>query len=514
MFRRGVPRDARSAFGGRSEVFVSLGTSNLPEARHLLSVELARFEDVLFKARGKRSPTEAATPALVEPKRDDIDRAVREVFKDRIDRVQPVDRANPQARASALLRLEQLKLFLGHISSTRGLSSNGPDQQTLWMAQDVRDRRRWKLDEHSPLWQHLLEAVTRAEVEATQKQIQLLEGLPETTIDELFSPHRYVLDVQSATVSSVPLGKLFDLYLGHRKRAAATVKSFRPKFVAFCEFIGHDDAARVTKRDVQEWVDQLVRVGGRAGRPLASKTVQETYLAAVRAVLGLAVSRGHLENNVAVGIVVPGERKVRTRKSFLDSEALLILRKTLDPGDGQLSRERVLAKRWIPWVLAYTGARVNEIAQLRGQDVAERDGVWTIEITPDAGSVKTHQSRIVVLHSHLIEQGIVDAFKGKSGPLFYDPSKVRGGSIENPQSNKVGQFLASWVRTIGVNQPYLQPNHAWRHRFKTLAREHGLQTEVVEHIQGHAPRTEGSGYGEFSISVVKREIEKLPRYDV
>jgi hypothetical protein len=54
--------------------------------------------------------------------------------------------------------------------------------------------------------------------------------------------------------------------------------------------------------------------------------------------------------------------------------------------------------------------------------------VWTINITPEAGTVKGNVARVVPLHEQLVEQGFV-AFaesKGK-GPLFYDPGAAEGG---------------------------------------------------------------------------------------
>ena len=137
-----------------------------------------------------------------------------------------------------------------------------------------------------------------------------------------------------------------------------------------------------------------------------------------------------------------------------------------------------------------------------------------IRITPEAGSVKNYRARDVPLHPHLIEQGFLQAIEGKKGPLFFDPGRYRGGSEGNPQAKKVGEHLATWVRGIGVNHPEVQPNHGWRHRFKTEARKANMSPEVRDAIQGHVPRTEGEAYGDFSAEVMLREINKLPRYEL
>lgn len=57
-------------------------------------------------------------------------------------------------------------------------------------------------------------------------------------------------------------------------------------------------------------------------------------------------------------------------------------------GDQLDEIEGALAKRWLPWVCAYTGARVGEIAQLRKQDVAHEHGRWVLVITPEARPLK------------------------------------------------------------------------------------------------------------------------------
>ena len=89
--------------------------------------------------------------------------------------------------------------------------------------------------------------------------------------------------------------------------------------------------------------------------------------------------------------------------------------------------------------------------------------------------------------AHLVAQGF-PSFAGSRGsrPLFYDPAQARGGSEANPIYKKVGERLASWVRTLGVSAPGVDPNHGWRHRFKTAGRRAGIDPTVLDATQGHA----------------------------
>jgi integrase len=327
--------------------------------------------------------------------------------------------------------------------------------------------------------------------------------------------HQSAARAPARTRAKVPLFDLFDGYVAERQPAPATQKAFRRQLEHLVAFLGHDDAARMTADDLVNWKDDLLAPQP-DGTRRAARTVKDTYLAAARAVFAWGVDNRRLDSNPAAGVRVRAPKKPRLRDpGFSETEALTILKATLGPSSEQISPEHARARRWVPWLCAYTGARVNEMTQLRAEDVLEEDGVWVLRITPEAGSVKTHEARIVPIHSHLIDQGFLNVVgEIGSGPLFYDPRRGRGGSAQNPHSKKTGERLAAWVRSIGVADPEVQPNHAWRHRFKTVGREAGMDPEARDRIQGHAPRSEGQAYGVWSAKALKTQIERLPRIEV
>jgi len=306
---------------------------------------------------------------------------------------------------------------------------------------------------------------------------------------------------------------LFDGYVAEENPSPATVKAWKPIMVHLGVFLGHTDSERVTTDDLIRWKDHLLVTPTKNGSPRSAKTVKDSYVAAAKAVFNWAKRNRKIPENPAVGIVVGGRKKQRLRDPGLSNdEAGIILRATLEPQAG-LSPGHVAARRWVPWLCAYSGARVNEITQLRKQDIEKRDGVWAMHITPEAGSVKTGEARWVPIHSHLIDQGFLSFVdNAAAGPLFYNPKRHRGGSDGNPQYKKVGERLAKWVRELGVDDPKVQPNHGWRHRFKTVARGAKMDPEAREVIPGHAPATEGQAYGTWPLAQLAEEIEKLPRY--
>lgn len=516
MFRRGVPERARGAFGGRREVQTSLGTGSLAEARHLLFRELAKFENLLSAATGVRSPTEVLERTH-EPSVQEIEEGVREWLAERVGRLaQEADTVDDEQRAGALTRdYEALAR-----SAAGGARIGGENvMMTDWIVETLTERFRWRIAAGNPLHRRLTKLVSRGQIEAAQRFQQEVNGDPVRVLDETFSPERYRLDEerQRERHSQTPISilALFDGYAREREPAPATVKAWRRQLSAFVAFSGHDDATKVTPEDVIAWKDHLLHKAGKCGTGLSAKTVGETYLSALKTTFRWAVENRRLATNPASTARVRGAKRVHQRERGLNNdEARTILAATLTPPPPRLSPERALARRWVPWLCAYTGARVNEITQLRGKDVVEVDGVWTIHITPEAGRIKTSMARTVALHPHLIDQGFLDVAAANPSYLFFNPGRQRGGSEGNPHSKKVGEYLAHWVREIGVADPNVQPNHGWRHRFKTVSRNVRMDPEVRDRIQGHAPRTEGEGYGDVSPAAMRREIELLPRYEV
>jgi integrase len=180
--------------------------------------------------------------------------------------------------------------------------------------------------------------------------------------------------------------------------------------------------------------------------------------------------------------------------------------------------ETAAAYRWVPWLCAYTGARVGEITQLRKQDLrqvspAEGGGaaLWVITITPEAGTVKTNAAREVVLHRHLVEQGF-PAFvaSAKPGHLFLRPAA--DGSSLGPLRG-VRNRLREFARAI-VTDPNVAPNHGWRHRFKTVGMQADIAPRILDAIQGQAPVSAADHYGDVTLRTMADAIAKFPRIDL
>jgi integrase len=300
--------------------------------------------------------------------------------------------------------------------------------------------------------------------------------------------------------AGVSIAALFDQWCNETKPANGTIRRWKP--VIDAAQAQWPDIRKVTEGSAREWLRSLVN------DKRSAHTVSTIWRTALKTICNWAIGQGLLTNNpfARVKIVVPRKIATRESKAFTDSEANTILAAALAYDEPGALRD---AKRWLPWLCAYSGARAGEIAQLRSQDVVQRDGIWTLTLTPEAGTIKNRKPRTVPLHEHIIAQGFLDfvTFRAR-GPLLYN------GPPSEKRVRHIVQKVGEWVRALGINDPEIRPNHAWRHLFKLVAERAGIPERLSDVITGHAPASIGRAYGQPTLVDLAREMEKLPRYEV
>ena len=326
------------------------------------------------------------------------------------------------------------------------------------------------------------------------------------------------LSQQPATPGTT-LDDLFDLWKRDHLangRNAKTVRDYRAVIDKFKRWLGHNDPRQVSRGIIRDFLDHLVHEGG-----LSTKTVNARYLTCIKAVFRAGYERERIPDNPAADARMPVAPRPRTRsKGYTDVEARLILKlaNAADQPRPDGTRERrsiynLRARRWVPWVLCYTGARVSEITQLRKQDILEQDGIPFLRITPEAGSVKTGKYRDVPIHPHLVDLGFLRFVAAcEDGPLFYNPDRAPS---DTPPANSAAAALCKWLNeALGSAKPDVAPNHAWRHRHKTTGRSAGVGEGYLDTLHGQRARTIGATYGHTDLAALYREILKFPRFEV
>jgi integrase len=311
-------------------------------------------------------------------------------------------------------------------------------------------------------------------------------------------------------VSKNSLTELVEDWWREAKRAGrkqSTYESYRNSMGRLVTFLKHDTASRVTPEDIVRFKDYRVQSG------VSPKTVKDSDLAGMKTVFGWAVVNRRLPSNPAEGITIKvgKSRKLRS-KGFYDSEAIAILKHAREFVPGREAPKLAAAKRWVPWLCAFTGARVGEMIQIRKEDIRREGRLWVLRVTPEAGPVKTDEARDVVLHRQITEEGFLEFYdKSKGGYLFVDPKAGELGvrNAVKTARNKVNEFVREVVKDKNVD-----PSHGWRHRFKTVGIDQGVEMRVLDAIQGHAPRNVSEGYGDVTIKAKANAITRFPAIDV
>jgi len=391
------------------------------------------------------------------------------------------------------------------IRAAAGAAQNDEMAATIgWAVEIFRQRGNHNAEYGSEEWRTIAMKLAAAQLEAIAREDERNEGN--------FSGepvHPVLANAKSNEIVQEPIS-IIGLYEGYLKEREAAGKGhgarkrWTPVFKKLVSQLGHDDANRLTKADIIAWKDRSLAAG------LSPRTIKAVNLAALNAVLRWAVANDKISDNPAEKVSIRVDRKPSTReRGFRNDEAVAILRfARAHRQKGRESPKLASAKRWAPLLCALTGARVGEILQLRRQDVFEKDGIWAIRITPEAGTVKAGGHRDVPLHDQIIAEGFLDFVKDTAiGPLFLNTTN---GAPPRTAVDTAQGRLRNWLSSHDLIPVGVQPNHAWRHRFKTIGRENGIDSRILDAMQGHSGRTAGDSYGDVTLRAMKNAIDRMP----
>jgi integrase len=491
--RKGVPEDLRALVGKREEK-LSLGTKDPVEAKRLHATALAEVEVRWAGLRaGPRSLTEREAHELAGYAYDRWLAAHRDNPSDQV--FWPVELGEKVWAPSP--PWDPNTPYLDHLRATLkdDLKAQELRGWCLRQADQCLAGHGLVVDESSRL--KLAKAIAAAIQRASLTLARLARGevSPELGITPRPTPRLDSQEQNPGPAAPVRFDDLVKGWAAERRPTEKTLYEWSRVLQQFARFLGHDDAGRLRAEDLVAWKASLVEAGLRA------KTIRDAKLVPVRAVLRWAVDNHLLPANPAERVVIDVKSKpAEAKRSFTDEEAVLVLRAA--------SKQKDPVRRWVPWLCAYSGARLSEVCQLRAEDIVVIDGITCMKFDPEAGSLKTRSSeRAVPLHPALIESGFLEFVQTvRTGPLFAELSPDKFGN----RGGNGTKMLGRWVRSLGLTDSRVSPNHSWRHRLKTMGRRYGLAPDIVDAITGHRRKTVADSYGEFPIAALEREISKIP----
>ena len=169
---------------------------------------------------------------------------------------------------------------------------------------------------------------------------------------------------------------------------------------------------------------------------------------------------------------------------------------------------------WIPLIGVFSGMRLDEICQLRIEDVYKEGKHWVMNIREsDETKIKTQSSeRIIPVHSQLIKLRFHEYVKtlrdmGKER-VFWELKKTRDG-----YSKHIGRFFNErYLKKLGIHVPRRKVFHSFRHTVDGLLQYKGVRKELIEGFMGHSHGSMSlDRYGDrFSTEVLWKEcIQKI-----
>ena len=278
-----------------------------------------------------------------------------------------------------------------------------------------------------------------------------------------------------------------------------TTRKYRNAASEFVAFRKSDDIRTVTAQEADAWVSSLL-----ASAKLSNNTIKQRLQNVSTVVEWARVqSLGTLFplGNPLELVQPPAHKTVASdERAYTLAEARIVLKAA--------RKEKYPETRWLPWLCAYSGARISEVSQLTPPDFFQVDGIWFFRLTTKGGkTLKTLTSeRRVPVHPALIKEGLIDfvtSLPGNSSrPIF------------RPRSQPI---ISEWLRhKLKIDRTELAPSHGWRHLFEDLCLAGGVLDSAKNYITGRTTGQSGEGYGksEAMLPGLYREICKVPEYSL
>ncbi|WP_345956383.1 site-specific integrase [Pseudomonas fulva] len=344
-----------------------------------------------------------------------------------------------------------------------------------------------------------------------RKQETIVHPLPTPTLPDFKESSIRLSEALSRYVQSISLSGRSE-YVSRRHAV-----DYSRAVNRYIRDMGDKRIASIQPSDIHTFAANLIQPADENVKPLATSSTR-LVLARLSSVMAFTVDSGLLEMNPVTASRIhkrlgsgKPKRRLDDNRGYTWGELVTLFSHTeyqqLRHAQGRPGN----AVFWIPLIAAYTGARREELAQLYVEDIRQNEGgSWFIRIIDDRPdkSVKTDSSRREIpVHPDLIALGLLSLVQDRTPDTRVFPQLVK---VSDGFAGIVSKSWRPITQRCGVYQPGRNPLHAFRHSFKTLAREHGIPKEVSDWITGHASGHVGDSYGVNPLSRMTMEIQKLP----
>lgn len=563
-----IPLDLQRAFDGKKEKWQSLRTKEPREARERLAAVLdewvGTFADMRRRVDSTEGDIQAAVAAhytakveqgdleRVKPTETEIwqafDKAV-EVAKEphpagagmfdainSMTDVQILANKTEWAGRRRRARLNRLRADLGS-GDTRLME---PEADRF-----IREKG-FRIAKSSDLYRKLCLMLMRGEIEALQRTMEREAGDFTGQIKDPIVAEAAVRKEASSEAPGETVLQLFAKYekANPKKMQADSMKQVRRDVEHFAAFVGpRFPAEKIDRATVATWMDVLYEYPVKATETTTfkglspqevvakNKTLPEPkptirvntirrYMSSLGGFCRWLKVRSVLPEN-PLSDMAPERDKDNERLPFTDAQMKKLLTSPLFTGcEGDSWQDMALPgtlqirdhRYWVPLVMAYSGARPGEIAQLQTADVREQHGIWIMHITElgegDKRTKTEGSMRVVPIHSELFKLGFVEHCKAmvKAGHKQVFPE------VEIPE---VGQIIPEFSREmnrtylprIGLKKDRSIVVYSLRHTVVDRLRLAGVSEDEIGMLVGHDKPTMTGRYGVEQPGTLKRRVE-------
>ncbi len=312
------------------------------------------------------------------------------------------------------------------------------------------------------------------------------------------------------TTKVVALKDLLDEYWKRKEVnwSGAAYESYERYSRRLLQHFGEDRPIdRIDYKAMERFRDEL-KLTGNKGKPIAIKTVN-LHLEFYSGLFNHAIQSGRTIHNPVSGVKFSDKRKKQGLNDPFSKTDLIKLFHSDRYKKDTFDRGWMF---WLPILLLYTGARIEEHCQLYIDDIKSIKDIWVLDIDetrPDQ-KVKDHEKRYIPLHPFITDElKFVEYAHGlpdQSGRVFPElkrqgtKSKREGGKdrlryghypstnwFPNYKRNECGIVAAKYKKTI----------HSFRHNVSSCLMEHDVQEYVIAMFMGHEHNQISTGrYGQ------------------
>jgi integrase len=270
-----------------------------------------------------------------------------------------------------------------------------------------------------------------------------------------------------------------------------TIDGHKLRVRAFVQVCGDLLLTAITRATASDWLDKI-------GAERSNRT-RNSYAMTMALVIETARRRGRYQGeNPFDGMKAAASGE--SYQAFTDQELATLFRalpREVKPG--KHTPESALP--WVALIAAYSGARLEEIAQLSAADIREQQAngatITVIDIHNGGNNLLKNKAsaRLVPVHSELVRAGLLRyvAALPKGSPLF--PGLIRRESKGGKIGARLGELFRKRLLALGLKREGVC-FHSFRHTVAGKLEQAGVALTDAARVLGHA--IEGMSYGVYS----------------